>query len=303
MSTAQPLLNSLIPDFALHNLVQRWLCDDIPKFDAGGFVVGDTQLTARVLCKSAGVLSGIPFANAVFSHCGCTVKWFREEGSEISQHDADVKTIVAEVTGPANKLLQCERTALNILARSSGIASGARTVSKLAKSSNWQGTVCGTRKTTPGFSIVEKYSLLVGGAGTHRMDLSQMTMLKDNHIWAVGNITKAVKKARSVVGFSTKIEVECRNIDEATEAILAGADIVMLDNFSPAEISRDAEKLKSKFPHVVIEASGGITLETITAYFSPHVDVISQGCLTQGYGHVDFSMKLPRPSHMAESAT
>ena len=303
MSSAHVQLSSLVPEFALQNLVRGWLESDIPKFDAGGFVVGDGLLTARVLCKSPGVLSGIPFADAVFNQCGCSVKWLREEGSEISPEDAASKVVVAEVSGPACKLLQSERTALNILARSSGVASGAKEVAKLAAKFNWKGTICGTRKTTPGFSLVEKYSLLVGGAGTHRMDLSQMTMLKDNHIWAVGNITKAVTKARSTVGFSTKIEVECRNIDEAIEAILAGADIVMLDNFTPEEISRDAQKLKSRFPHVVIEASGGITLDTIPAYFSPHVDVISQGCLTQGYGHVDFSMKLPRPSHMAQGAT
>ena len=123
----------------------------------------------------------------------------RNEGDSISAEEALEKVVVAQVTGPANKLLQGERTALNVLTRGSGVATGARRVSSLARDANWKGIVCGTRKTTPGFSLVEKYSLLVGGAGTHRMDLSQMTMLKDNHIWAIGSITKAVKMARKAV--------------------------------------------------------------------------------------------------------
>jgi nicotinate-nucleotide pyrophosphorylase (carboxylating) len=119
-----------------------------------------------------------------------------------------------------------------------------------------------------------------------------MVMLKDNHIWSCGSIREAVKIARKAAGFSQKIEVECQSLEEAMEAAEAGADIVMLDNFEPGQLQRDAETFKSNFPHVLVEASGGITTETMPDYLSPHVDIISQGKLTQGYPCVDFSLKI-----------
>jgi len=178
------------------------------------------------------------------------------------------------------------------MARSSGIASRAKEVSDLVKKHDFKGVVAGTRKTTPGFRIVEKYSILVGGCDTHRMDLSSMIMLKDNHVWSTGNITNAVKKARSVGGFSLKIEVECRSVEEAEEAISAGADVVMLDNMKPNQLKESSKILKSKHPYVLIEGSGGITSETLPDYFGPHLDIISTSTLTQGVPHVDFSLKI-----------
>merc|ERR1711879_7095 len=122
--------------------------------------------------------------------------------------------------------------------------------------------------------------MLVGGADTHRMDLSSMIMLKDNHIWSAGNITKAVHKAKSVGGFSIKIEVECGSKADAEEAIKAGADIVMLDNFKPEALHKASAELKKAYPHVLIEGSGGITESSIESYFSPHVDILSLGSMT-----------------------
>lgn len=194
--------------------------------------------------------------------------------------------------GPANALLLGERTALNTLSRASGVATGARAASELARARGWHGRVAGTRKTTPGFRVVEKYALLVGGAATHRLDLSQMVMLKDNHIWSAGGISGAVRVARAAAGFTSKIEVECRTHEEAIEAARAGADIVMLDNFGAEPLKAVAAKLKAEFPALVIEASGGITSATMAEFFSEHVDVISQGALTQGYDCVDFSLKV-----------
>ena len=126
-----------------------------------------------------------------------------------------------------------------------------------------------------------------------------MVMLKDNHIWEVGNITSAIQKAKAVAGHATKVEVEVRDLAEAIEAARAGADVVMLDNFTPEEIARDAPSLKKEFPQVLIEASGGITMANIKGFLHEDVDVISQGALTQGYSVLDFSMKLPRPEAMA----
>lgn len=281
------------------SVIPQWLASDVPKFDAGGFVVGEEITTATILCKSSGIIAGVPFVNAIFDELGCTVEWLREEGTEVTEEEAATKLAVARVTGKTRCLLLGERTALNCMSRASGIATQAKRIVSLVRAQGWKGQVAGTRKTTPGFGLVEKYALLIGGASTHRMDLSHMTMLKDNHIWASGSITLAVQKARIVLGFSSKIEVECRDLEEAYEAAIAGADIVMLDNFSPEEIKRDSKIFKDKYPHVIVEASGGIRENTICNFLCDTVDVISQGALTQGYSTVDFSMKLPRPVNMA----
>lgn len=245
------------------------------------------------MCKTPhSVLAGRPFFTAVFTEVGCTVDWIFQDGSEIG---AQAVTVTAVVRGPARCLLLGERPALNCLARASGIATRCARLQAVAEAAGWRGKVAGTRKTTPGFRLVEKYAMLVGGASMHRQDLSGMVMLKDNHVWASGSITEAVKKARCVCGFSSKIEVECRSADEAREAARAGADIVMLDNFNPQDLHSAAGAIKQEFPSLQIEASGGVTTENLPMYFSPHVDIISLGCITQGCPVVDFSLKVQKP--------
>ncbi|RYH20737.1 carboxylating nicotinate-nucleotide diphosphorylase [archaeon] len=230
-----------------------WVEDDCPSFDIGGFVVGDKVEIAYIYCKEPCVLAGVPFVNAVLDHLGLIYQWNFEEGDELESAE---KIIVASVSGQCSNLLIAERTCLNILSRASGVATLARTARQIKEQHNWHGYVAGTRKTTPGFRTVEKYALLVGGVATHRLDLSQMVMLKDNHVWSTGSITNAVKKARSAGGFFIKIEVECNSIEEAMEAGAAGADIIMLDNFSSMTIHGAAEEIKKHYPYVLIEASG-----------------------------------------------
>lgn len=273
--------------------VIQWIKDDCPKTDIGGFVVGNKSESASLYCKSSTVLSGVPFAKVVFDYCHLTVDWLVDEGTFIDVDGAG-KVKVAVVYGEARNILLAERLSLNILSRASGVALAARKATDIKNAKNWHGYVAGTRKTTPGFANVEKYSLLVGGASTHRLDLSQMVMLKDNHIWSAGNITNAVRKARSVAGFSAKIEVECQSVKEALEACAAGAEIVMLDNFTPERIPAAAAQIKEQFPHVLIEASGGITEDTMDQYMDVNVDIISRGSLTQGYQCADFSLKIDR---------
>lgn len=283
----------LPPSWTKH--VQLWLADDIPSFDVGGFVVGEAEETALLLGKSEGVLAGIPFFTEVFRSLDCHVEWLMHEGDEVKPDSAPGgKVPIAKVTGKCRQLLLGERTALNILTRASGIATQAQQSVKQARALGWSGHVAGTRKTTPGFRLVEKYALLVAGASTHRHDLSQLVMLKDNHVWAAGSITNAVHKAKLAAGFSIKIEVECRRIDEAKEAAEAGADIVMLDNFEPEHLKATAAELKQQFPHLLIEASGGITPATLCQYLSQDVDIVSQGKLTQGYPCLDFSLKIQK---------
>eukprot|EP00753_Platysulcus_tardus_P010648 PLAT2930.1.p2 GENE.PLAT2930.1~~PLAT2930.1.p2 ORF type:complete len:313 (+),score=116.90 PLAT2930.1:36-941(+) len=282
-------LSCLLPK-GWRSKVDAWLATDTPAFDYGGYIVGDDIREASLLGKSAGVLAGVPFFTAVFEKLGCTVEWLLEEGAVIESPPQ----VVATVRGPTRAVLAGERTALNIITRASGIASSARELAELSAALGWAGTVAGTRKTTPGFRLVEKYALLVGGVDTHRMDLSSMIMLKDNHIWAAGSITEAVHAARSVGGFALKIDVEARTEAEAREAAEAGADIVMLDNFPPDELHAAAASLKSDFPHLLLEASGGITKDKLEAYAGEHIDVISMGSLTQGYKALDFSLKIKR---------
>jgi len=290
-------LGGLLPTHGqLDRLVRGWLEADAPDFDVGGFVVGDEPRTAHLLGKSAGIMAGRPFAQAVFDATGVTAEWLAEDGHVISEEDAKAKKPVAIVKGPARSILIAERMALNVMTRASGIATLARKLSDIKQKHDWHGEIAATRKTTPGFALVEKYAVLVGGCSTHRMTLSQMVMLKDNHVWSVGNITEAVKKARRAAGFSSKIEVECRGLDEAKEACNAGAEVIMLDNYDDRtdDLKADAKTLKDQFPYVLVEASGGITEETVAGYFSEYVDVVSMGKLTQGYSALDFSLKIQR---------
>jgi nicotinate-nucleotide pyrophosphorylase (carboxylating) len=289
---------ALLPPNQIEAMVQEWLTADTPScFDVGAMVVGNRMATAKLYMKSKGVLAGKPFFDAIFRTLGCVVTWDDEiavEGYAIDPCTApEQKIVLATVTGPAASLLHGERTALNTLSRCSGVATAARWARNQALTAGWKGYVAGTRKTTPGtFRVVEKYGLLVGGVATHRLDLSQMVMLKDNHIVAAGSITDAVRLARIAAGFSQKIEVECQSLDEAFEAAAAGADIVMLDNFIPTNLKEAAALFKKQYPHVLVEASGGITVENMAEYMCDHVDIISQGKLTQGYECVDYSLKI-----------
>lgn len=267
--------------------VEDWLREDLPSLDIGGFVVGEEETQARLLGKSSGVLAGVPFFSEVFALLDCQVEWLVEEGDTFSPG-----TTLALVSGPVRNVLMGERLALNILARASGVATQAREILALIHEYGYNGRVAGTRKTTPGFRLVEKYSLVVGGLDTHRMDLSSLVMLKDNHIDSMGSITNAVEKSRTVASVWVKVEVECRSLEDAEEALEAGADIVMLDNFSPDRLKEVAAVLKRNYPSSIIEASGGITTADLWEYFSPDVDVISLGSLTTAYPLIDCSLKV-----------
>lgn len=275
--------------------VSAWLAEDTPSFDYGGFVVGDVARTATLWGKSAGVVAGTPFFNEVFAQCGCVVTWHMAEGSEMA---AQVPTAVATVTGPARGLLLGERVALNTLARCSGVATASRRLVTRLRAAGYCGVVAGTRKTTPGFRLVEKYGMLMGGADAHRMDLSSMVMLKDNHVWSRGSIRDAVGAARAAAGFSLKIEVEVRSEAEADEAIEAGADVVMLDNFTGDAVKEAARSLKERWMgkrHFLLEVSGGLTEQNVEAYVCHSIDVISTSSIHQGVPHVDFSLKINMP--------
>lgn len=312
----------LLPLGEVRKLVKEYIHQDMPHWDVGALVVGDRPMVAHLLAKTDGVLAGVPYFDAVFEELGCSVEWASSEGdhvgpSHIASNAASIasapganagrefdatdehfkgRMVVATVKGPVCRLLQGERTSLNILSRASGIATATQALVAIKEANGWHGQIAATRKVTPGFRAVEKYAVTIGGGVPHRMSLSDMTMLKDNHVWACGgSISTMVKKARTACGFSNKIEVECQSVEEAMEAAEAGAEVVMLDNFPPDQCKLAAKKLKEKYPHgLTIEASGGMTAEGMVEFFSEHVDVISFGKLTHGYDVVDFSLKIEK---------
>ncbi|EFX02400.1 nicotinate-nucleotide pyrophosphorylase [Grosmannia clavigera kw1407] len=291
---SQGSLSTLLPP-SWKDQVTVWLAEDTPSFDYGGFVVGDVPRTATLWAKSPGIVAGVPFADEIFARCGCTIEWHVAEGDAVGAADAP-KTRCATVSGPARGILLAERVALNVLARCSGVATRTDSVLTRLRKAGFCGRLAGTRKTTPGFRLVEKYGMLVGGADGHRMDLSAMVMLKDNHVWSRGSITEAVVAAKSVAGFSLKVEVEVQSEAEAQEALLAGADIVMLDNFESAGAEAAAASLRQRWagqPHsFLIEVSGGLTAENIETYAADHIDILSTSYIHQGVPHVDLSLKI-----------
>ncbi|KZT51102.1 nicotinate-nucleotide diphosphorylase [Calocera cornea HHB12733] len=275
----------------LPKLINEWLAEDIPSYDPAGAVVGSAPKTAFLLGKADGVLAGVPFFDEVFKQLGCQVEWHLKEGEGFKK----VKH-VATVVGPAKALLQGERTALNTLARCSGIATKSRRFRDIAAASGFKGTIAGTRKTTPGFRIVEKYGMLIGGIDPHRHDLSSMVMLKDNHIWSHGSITNAIKLCRSMISFATLIEVEVQNEQEADEAIEAGADIVLLDNMGGSLLGEVVTRLKQRWAgkKFLIEVSGGIDDSNLRERLVDGVDILSTSAVHQSVQHIDFSLKVQR---------
>jgi len=291
-----PVLAHILPP-SWEAQVVEWLKEDTPSFDWGGYVVGEVHREAFLFGKgkTPAVLAGVPFFNEVFKYLGCQVNWHINEGETFEP----VKH-VATVSGPARRLLLGERVALNLLARCSGIATKSRRFKDIADANGYQGIIAGTRKTTPGFRLVEKYGMLVGGIDGHRTNLSSMVMLKDNHIWSSGSITKAIEQTRSVSGFTLLIDVEVQSEAEADEAIGAGADIVMLDNIEGQELLDVAKRLKERWSgkrKFLLETSGGIEEGNLTSRAVNPIDILSTSAVHQTVQHIDYSLKIQIPKN------
>ncbi|KAG2369642.1 Quinolinate phosphoribosyl transferase [Suillus spraguei] len=276
--------------------VASWFAEDTPSFDYGGYVVGEVQREAFLLGKGkqTAVLAGRPFFTEVFTQLGCEVEWHLQEGDTFEP----VKH-VATVRGKSRHILLGERIALNMLARCSGIATKSRLIKDLAVGYGYKGIIAGTRKTTPGFRLVEKYGMIVGGIDPHRHDLSSMIMLKDNHIWSSGSITAAIQQARAVGGFSLLLDVEVGSEAEADEAIEAGADIIMLDNMEGEHLVNVARKLKEKWAgkrKFLFETSGNITEANLQERAVNDIDILSTSVVHQSVQHIDFSLKIQVPN-------
>jgi len=267
--------------------IDRWLREDLGHHDVTNDVPGET--TGRLVAKQDGIAAGISAATSVFEHLGVSVESTVDDGTPVSAGN-----IVFETTGPARETLRAERIAVNLAGHASGVATKTRRAVDRAHEVDPDVRIAGTRKTTPGLRGIEKRAVAAGGGDTHRLDLSHMVMIKDNHIAEMG-LETAVETFRERVSFATKIEVEAESVGQAQRAIEAGADIVLLDNFSPDELQHVVENLIAArevvSQDVLLEASGGITVETVDAYAATGVDIISMGSLTHSADSLDYSFR------------
>jgi len=260
--------------------VEEWLREDIGHHDVTNDVPGET--TGRLVAKEAGVAAGIEAAVAVFEYLGVEVTGAADAGDRVDPGD-----VVLTVEGPARAVLRGERTAVNVAGHASGIATRTRSAVEAARGESEGVRIACTRKTTPGLRGVEKRAVAAGGGDTHRLNLSHMVMVKENHIAEMG-LEGAVEHFARKASFTTKVEVEVEAPAEAEQAAQAGADIVLFDNMTPEAVRDGVGRLPGD---VLAEASGGITVEDVPAYAATGVDVISMGSLTHSAPTLDYSFR------------
>jgi nicotinate-nucleotide pyrophosphorylase (carboxylating) len=260
--------------------VERWLREDLGHHDVTNEVPGET--TGRLVAKESGIAAGLAAAVAVFDHLGVGVETRVDAGDRV-----DAGETVLTVDGAARAVLRGERVAVNVAGHASGVATRTRAAVDAARAVSDAVRIAGTRKTTPGLRGLEKRAIVAGGGDTHRLDLSHMVMVKDNHVAEMG-LESAVSHFRERASFATRIEVEVERPAEGRRAAEAGADVVLFDNLTPAAVAEGVEALPAG---VLAEASGGITLDTVPEYAATGVDVISLGSLTHSAPALDYSFR------------
>ena len=277
--------------------IERWLREDVGHHDVSNQLPGST--TGRLVVKAPGVVAGIDAAERVFEYVGGSVTQTLEDGSRVEPGDD-----LLVVAGPTRELLRGERLAVNLVAHASGIATKTHRAVEAAASVTEDGVgdhaerstsspprIAATRKTTPGLRGLEKRAVAAGGGDTHRLDLSHMVMVKDNHIAEFG-LEGAIEHLAAQASFATKIEVEVERIGDVVSAAEAGADVILLDNMRPDEVRDGVESLaEAGHENVLTEASGGIGLDDVRQYAETGVDVISMGALTHSAPSLDLSFR------------
>ena len=274
------ILNKIYVD----NIIKTALLEDINYCDVTTdyLIPAEQDGKAEFVSKADGIVCGTEIAVRVFQILDENISFeiLKKDGEEVKKGD-----LILTVKGKTAVLLKGERTALNLIQHMSGISTASNKYAKIVEGTN--ASIADTRKTLPGLRPLQKYAVMTGSAKNHRYNLSDAAMLKDNHIDAAGGITAAITKLRSKIGHMTKIEVETRNLDELREALAAKADIIMLDNMSPELMKKAVEITNGR---AVLEASGGITDETLRAVAESGVDIISVGALTHSVKAFDISM-------------
>lgn len=270
----------------IDGIIERALEEDIHTGDVttAAVVPQAREITGRLVAKEPLVLAGLSVAARVFALVDPAIR-FTPQAADGDRVEAG--TVIAAFAGDAANLLQGERVALNLLQRMCGIASlTARYVAAVAGTT---ARVVDTRKTTPGLRVLEKYAVRVGGGHNHRTGLYDGILIKENHITAAGGITEAICRARAAIPHTLKIEIETESVEQVQEALAAGADIIMLDNMDCPTMQHCVGLIAGR---ALVEASGGVNLETIAAIAATGVDIISVGALTHSPRAMDISMLL-----------
>ena len=266
-----------------------WLMleEDDAKHDVSAALVPDKEVAAKLVVKEECVISGVSELSVLFELAGASFDALKSDGDCCGPGE-----VVFKLSGNAAAILKVERTALNIFSRMCGITSLTRKHVEVLESVGSNAKVAATRKTTPLFRYFEKKAVVVGGGVPHRMSLSDMVLIKDNHLEAIGGVRQALEAAKSKK-LDVPIEVEVETLEDALKAAKAGADVIMLDNMDPTQINETVSALKdgSLRDDVCIEVSGGINLETIADYGGCGVDVISVGGLTMNAKAVDVGLE------------
>jgi nicotinate-nucleotide pyrophosphorylase (carboxylating) len=285
-------MSSTATSFGWEAIVDLALAEDIGTGDITTLstVPPETRATGTLLAKQAGVISGLTVAAYVFQRVDSAIVFepLVDDGQRVA-----TMTPIARVSGPAQSLLTAERTALNLLQRLSGVAT--ITATYVAETAGSNSRVVDTRKTTPGLRLLEKHAVQHGGGYNHRFGLSDGVLIKDNHLAAVGGpyrIAEAIDRARERAPHTLRIECEVATLDQLDQALIAGADIVMLDNMTNDDIAEAIRRRDAATPGILLEASGGITLGRIRSLADLGVDLISVGALTHSAPALDISLDL-----------
>ncbi|MDH5449912.1 MAG: carboxylating nicotinate-nucleotide diphosphorylase [Candidatus Bathyarchaeota archaeon] len=278
-----------LPQKILEERIRRFLEEDLGQGDITTLLIPDkTIVEGEIITKEEGIIAGIEEVKILLESQDFQVETLILDGSKVKK-----ETAVLRIIGDARTLLSIERTLLNILTRMSGIATTTHRLIEKVRSAGFKTRVASTRKVAPGLLYFDKKAVMLGGGDTHRLHLDDLVLIKDNHLAIVGDVTKAIKKAQEAVSFSKKIEIEVSTSEEALEAVKSGADIVMLDNFSPNEVEETILLLRKNGlrDKVLIEASGGIDERNILEY-APAVDIISLGKITDSAEALDISLEM-----------
>jgi len=264
----------------------RFISEDIQGGDITSVLLPKKKIKAKIISRQEGVLAGVKFAGNIFRLKGCNVKIIKKDGAKLKSNQ-----IILQISGNAGTVLSCERTALNLLSRMSGIATQTNFLVSKIRKINMKTKLYSTRKTAPGLRFFDKEAIMIGGGHKHRMSLNDMVMIKDNHLLVTNSMEGIIKNARKR---HKHVEVEVENQRDAILAASSGATIVMLDNFSPVQIKKtitalQKKKLRNK---VKLEASGGINSKNITAYAKTGVDMISVGSITNSVKGLDLSLEV-----------
>ena len=274
----------MLNKFMVKEHVRNALKEDIGFIDITTDILTDKKnLNLSLISKEDGIICGLEVFETVFKELSedVNIKFFFKDGEEIKKGDK-----IAELVGLASTLLIGERTALNYIQRMSGIATLTNKYQKVLD--KYGVKITDTRKTTPCFRLFEKYAVMVGGATPHRFNLSDCVLIKDNHIAYAGSVSKAVEKIRKNISHTHKIEVECENIEQVKEALVANVDIIMLDNMS-LDVMKEAVNIISK--KAIVEASGNVTYEKLEDIAKTGVDIISTSAIVACAKTLDLSLK------------